>query len=197
MTDAALADATAPGFADPARDSAEAFRAILDAMARPGTVRPLGAALAAPAPLTPAAAAAALTLADADAPLWLPEPFRGGPAEAWLRLHSAAAPAERPEAAAFALGPWPLLAPVAARLPIGTAERPDRSATLILMVETLAQGDGARLSGPGLAAPVRLETGLPPAFWEARAAAFPLGLDVLLCCGERVAALPRTTRVEA
>jgi alpha-D-ribose 1-methylphosphonate 5-triphosphate synthase subunit PhnH len=41
--------------------------------------------------------------------------------------------------------------------------------------------------------------GLPLEFWDAaraNAARFPRGVDLLLCAGDRLAALPRTTRVE-
>ncbi|HZF78124.1 MAG TPA: phosphonate C-P lyase system protein PhnH [Acetobacteraceae bacterium] len=41
--------------------------------------------------------------------------------------------------------------------------------------------------------------GLPPGFvaaWGANRARFPRGIDVILCAGDRVAALPRTVRIE-
>ena len=59
------------GFPDPVLDAQEVFRAVMDALARPGSVRPLGSDLDPPAPLTPELAAVALSLADHDAPLWL------------------------------------------------------------------------------------------------------------------------------
>ena len=181
----------------PALDAARDFRALLEAMARPGRVMDLAAGRAPPGPLSPAAAAAALTLSDADAPIWLPEALRGGDAEAFLRFSCSAAPAERPEDAAFALGRWRALASALDRLPRGTAERPDRSATLIVEVDRLEAGRGVRLTGPGIDGETLLEAGLAPDFWTARAAdAFPLGLDALLCAGGRIAALPRTTRAE-
>jgi alpha-D-ribose 1-methylphosphonate 5-triphosphate synthase subunit PhnH len=184
------------GFADPVRDAAFAFRAALDAMARPGRVVEAGAGLAPPEPFPPSAAATILTLVDADAPLWLPEAARGGPAETFLRFHCAAAPVP-PEDAAFAFGRWADIAPRLGAFPAGTPERPDRSTTLLLAVDRLEEGEGAVLSGPGIDGTRRLDVALPPDFWAARAAAaFPLGHDVFLCCGARLAALPRTTRAE-
>lgn len=190
-------EAPPPAFADPVRDSAATFRALLESTARPGRIHEIAGPSAPPAPLSPAAAAVALTLVDADAPVWLAPALRGGAAEAFLRFHCAAAPAERPEDAAFALGDWPSIAPAADRLNRGEPAWPDRAATLILMVDRLEPGAGPRLTGPGVETEMRLDPGLPPAFWALRAAdPFPLGLDVVLCAGRRIAALPRSTRAK-
>ncbi|MEN3296714.1 MAG: alpha-D-ribose 1-methylphosphonate 5-triphosphate synthase subunit PhnH, partial [Burkholderiales bacterium] len=40
--------------------------------------------------------------------------------------------------------------------------------------------------------------GLPEDFdahWGANAAAFPMGVDILFCCGNEIIGLPRTTRI--
>jgi alpha-D-ribose 1-methylphosphonate 5-triphosphate synthase subunit PhnH len=182
------------GFAEPVRDAAHAFRAILDAMARPGTVRRLPCPPAPPG-LSPAAAAVALTLADADAPLWLAPALRNPATEAFLRFHTSAAPAAAPAEALFLLGPWAALRDLAG-LSVGTPEYPDRSATLIVEAESLLEGSGATLEGPGVRGARRLAVGgADAAFWALLARnrlSYPLGLDVILTCGETVAALPRT-----
>ena len=83
----------------------------------------------------------------------------------------------------------------------GTDERPDRSATLVVQVGELRSGAGRRLSGPGIDGEAWLDVdGLAPGFWDAvraNAAGFPRGVDLLLCARGRLAALPRTTRVES
>ena len=79
--------ALAPGFADPVLDSQGVFRAVMEALARPGTPQRLPVVLAPPAPLTPALAAIALTLADHEAPLWLDPPLADEPAVGdWLQI---------------------------------------------------------------------------------------------------------------
>jgi alpha-D-ribose 1-methylphosphonate 5-triphosphate synthase subunit PhnH len=94
----------------------------------------------------------------------------------------------------FALGTWPSLQPLA-RFAIGTAEYPDRSATLIVELPALATG-GARLAGPGIETTAVLALPDPTAF-VANHSLNPLGLDFFFTCGAKLAALPRSTRVEA
>ncbi len=72
------------GFADQVIDSQACFRAVLEAMSRPGRVQQLAAPPEIPPGLSPAAAAVLLTLVDADTPLRL---SAGREAEAWVRFH--------------------------------------------------------------------------------------------------------------
>lgn len=179
-------------FADPAPEAARAFRAALRAMARPGTIERVEGA-APPAPLSPAAGALLLTLADPETPLHLAGAWDCEAVRAWLTFHCGApfVPAER---AMFAVGDWASLQPLA-RFAVGTAEYPDRSATLIVEMAAL-EAAGARLTGPGIEREARLSLPETDAF-RANAALFPLGLDFCFCAGDRLAALPRTTRVGA
>ncbi|MFN3615942.1 MAG: phosphonate C-P lyase system protein PhnH, partial [Rubrimonas sp.] len=119
------------GFADPPRDAARCFRAILDAMARPGTVARIGLPDAPPAPLSQAAAALLLTLSDADAATWLAGPWDAPSIRELLRLRCGAAPAPTPERAAFAVGDWAALREVE-HWRLGEPDYPDRSITLIV-----------------------------------------------------------------
>lgn len=191
----AVAGTLAAGFADPVLDAQRCFRAVLEAMSRPGRVQRVAALPETPAPLDTAAAAVLLALADADTPVWLDA---GSAAEAWLRFHAGCPITAAPAEAAFALAcgaPPPLRA-----LAQGTEEEPQRSATLILQVAALEEGAGWHLAGPGIEREHRLLVeGLPadfPAQWAANRALFPRGVDVILCAGDRLAALPRTTALE-
>jgi len=185
-----MTEALEGGFADPAIDAARAFRAILDAMARPGTIVTLHGARA-PAPMGPAMAAAALTLIDGTTPVTLAGAHDSPEVRQWLAFHTGARPGPRAQAA-FGLGSWADLMPLS-DWPPGTDDYPDRSATLIAEVARLDPA-GTRLTGPGIATETFLS--LPdPDRLRANAARFPLGLDVILTCGDRLAAIPRTTRV--
>ena len=184
-----------PGFADPVRDSQAVFRAVLDAMARPGRVHPVAAPATPPPGLDRATAAVLLTLVDPETPLWLDE--KAALTRDWLLFHCGPPLVPVTEARfGLALGPASIAA-----LPAGTDEEPETSATLILQVAALGEGTALRLEGPGLPAPSHLAVrGLPDAFlteWEANRALFPRGVDVILCAGERLTALPRTVRIEA
>lgn len=179
------------GFADPPTQSAHAFRALLEAMARPGRIFAVMGAEP-PAPISVAAGVALLTLTDATTPLHLAgaadcEALRG-----WIGFHTGA-PLVAADQAQFALGTWDALQPLS-RFRIGEPSYPDRSATLIVELDRL-EAQGARLTGPGIETEARLSLPETAAF-RANRALFPLGFDCILTCGARLAALPRSTNVE-
>lgn len=179
------------GFETPAVQSAHAFRALLEAMARPGRIETVAGATP-PAPLSIAAGIAVLTLADATTPLHLAGAADCTEVRDWITFHTGA-PLVAAADAAFALGTWEALHPID-RFAIGLPAYPDRSATLIVERAVL-QAEGARLTGPGIAQEAFLSLPETAAF-QANRQLFPLGFDVIFTCGDRLAALPRTTRVE-
>lgn len=178
-------------FADPTRASQRVFRAVLGAMAEPGTVHALPPLAAAPAPLSPAMAAVALTLCDAETPVFLAEAF-AGPAAAWLTFHTDAPVTTERAAARFAF----LDSVDLDGFPLGDEAYPDRSATLV--VECALAGTAFTLAGPGIDGTRAFAAAFDPAFgdrWAVNRALFPCGLDLVLTDGDRLAALPRTTEV--
>ena len=183
-------DAIDGGFADAPRDSAYAFRAVMEAMACPGRIVNL-AGVVAPAPVSRAAAAVLLTLCDPDTPLWLAPSHDTTALRAWLAFHTGA-PVATPETCRFALGTWAALLPVD-RFAAGTPEYPDRSATLIVERPTLVN-EGPALTGPGIRDMARLDLPETDAF-RCNAARFPLGFDCIFTSGNGLAALPRSTRI--
>jgi alpha-D-ribose 1-methylphosphonate 5-triphosphate synthase subunit PhnH len=191
----ALSGVTLPGFADPVGDAQATFRAMLDAMARPGRLHDVGRDLTVPAPLDRATAAVLLTLLDNETPVWL-DPVAAD-ARGWLAFHCGAAIVGAPGAAAFALA---LSLPKFSEFSCGTHEIPESSTTLILQVAALGIGTLYRLSGPGLRATADLAvTGLPDDFariWQDNHALYPRGVDLVLCAGTALTALPRSVTIE-
>lgn len=184
-----------PGFAEPVADAQACFRAVLDAMARPGRIYAAGSGLTPPAPLSPATAAVLLTLADHDTPLWLDR--NAAAARDWIAFHCGAPIVAAPQACTFAVA---CSLPELAALSPGTHEAPETSATLILQVAGLGNGQRFRLEGPGLRDPSPLAVdGLPAGFaeiWRQNHALYPCGIDIVLCAGTSLAALPRSVTIQ-
>jgi alpha-D-ribose 1-methylphosphonate 5-triphosphate synthase subunit PhnH len=185
---------------EPVLTTQATFRAVLDAMAAPGTVWPIAATLAPPSPLAAAAAVVALTLCDHDTPVWLDAALGGGDAVgAWLRLHCGCRLVAEPRDAVFAFIGAPRELPPIDAFHVGTPDHPDRSATLVIQVESLRTGPPLALSGPGIRdRQVVRATGLPDdmsARLAANRALFPRGLDFILVSGNEIAALPRSVRL--
>jgi alpha-D-ribose 1-methylphosphonate 5-triphosphate synthase subunit PhnH len=200
MTARPAAGALAPGFADPVHDAQRVFRAVLDAMAHPGRIVALPVDLDPPPPLSPGAAAVCLALLDFETRLWLQPEAALPPALDYLRFHCGCAPARHTLDAHFALITDARALPPLSAFHPGDPEYPDRAATLVVQASGLTDDGGVRLTGPGIAAEARLAVaGIPADFWVQRIDAqgdFPLGVDVIFVTGRRLAALPRSTRVE-
>lgn len=179
-----------PGFANPVADAQACFRAVLDAIAHPGRIRSVPH-VGAPAPLCAASAAVLLTLVDQETPLRLdPE---AEPARPWIAFHTGAP--TNGDSFVLALS-WPDLE----TLPAGTDEMPEASATVILQVSSLTDGQTYVLEGPGLREPAKFRVaGLPADFasiWLRNHSRFPRGIDLILCAGDTLAALPRSVSVK-
>jgi alpha-D-ribose 1-methylphosphonate 5-triphosphate synthase subunit PhnH len=193
-------DAIAPAFADPVAESQSVFRAVMNAMARPGSIQPLKTEIAPPEPLSRGQAAVALALADFETPMWLDEKLAAAPAVTdFLRFHTGAPIVADAAKAFFALiGDGAEVLPFE-RFAQGTMEYPDRSATLIVNVESFAGGQPLMLAGPGIAEVVAFSAWPQPVDFAACLAAnralFPRGVDLVFVAGDSVAALPRSVRV--
>ena len=190
------------GFADKVLSAQSTFRSVMDAMARPGSIQQIAVATGAPSPLMRGAAAIALTLFDHDTPVWL-DPAMSGTSDVtkWLKFHTGAPVIADPSICLFALigDPWAL--PALDRFAFGSNEYPDRSTTLILQVESLAEGCDFELRGPGIAGTAVLQATIEPADLFDRlainAALCPRGIDVVLVADDAIVAIPRTTRIAA
>ena len=191
-----------PGFADPVHDSQRTFRAILDAMAHPGRIVALPVKVQTPRPLRCAATAVALTLFDHDTPVWLDTTVaESGRATDHLRFHCGCAIVDDPRRAHFAFAKGFDNLPSLDSFSLGSDEAPEDSTTLIVEVEDLFTDGPLVLTGPGIERQHRLGVaGFDTdriAERMALAELFPRGLDLFLTCGQRVAGLPRTTRIHS
>jgi len=189
----------APAFGDPTRESQAIFRRVMDAVARPGTIYDVPFAPDAPQGLDRAAGAVALTLFDFETPVWLDPALAGGPPERWLRFHAGCPLTADPLRAAFALVTDLAAAPVLAAFNQGDAKYPDRSTTLVIQLSALTGGPAVTLQGPGIKTRASLAlAGLPDGFWaqvQANHEKFQFGVDLIFAAGDRLTALPRSTRV--
>lgn len=187
-----------PGFADPARQSQQCFRRILDAIARPGRVQSLADAPEPPAGLHRATAAVALTLLDFETPLWLDPALRGDAAQTWLRFHCGCPLVDAPSDAAFAIVAHSAALPSLDRFNRGDDKYPDRSTSVIVQLDSLREGAPVAIRGPGIRDTETLHaTPLPADFWaqwEDNGLDFQLGVDLMFCAGDELVGLPRTTQ---
>ena len=187
------------GFADKVLSAQSTFRSVMDAMARPGSVQRIVAAAGTPAGMMRGTAAIALTLFDHDTPVWLdPRISETSNVTKWLKFHTGAPVVADSSICSFALiGDAGALAPLD-RFSFGTNEYPDRSTTLILQIESLAQGPALELRGPGIDGTAILQAAIQPKNLFERlainATLFPRGIDVVLVHDDSIVAIPRTTR---
>jgi alpha-D-ribose 1-methylphosphonate 5-triphosphate synthase subunit PhnH len=200
-----------PGFHDAVHGAQRSFRGLLDAMSRPGRVVSLPAA--ATEGIVPpgdaiglGATALLLTLLDADTTLQLAGGLAGDAAAAYLRFHTGVRLTAEGGADFTLARAADVDERLCSGLALGSDEAPQRGATLIVEVDALADAphDGAEgvrlcLRGPGIESLQRCGvSGLGRPFWEWRLglqSLMPRGIDLVMTCGTRLAALPRSTRI--
>lgn len=195
-----------PGFNDTVHDAQRVFRALLDALSRPGGIVAIDAALpdnhamrdalAGRVPL--AAFASLLALTDYSTPVFIEgENTVLGDA---LRFHASAPVTRDRRAAAFAYIDDARNMPALDAFAQGDSETPEDAATLFIRVPSLTEGEPLVWRGPGIAESRTVAiAGLTRAFWQQRAALtalFPCGIDCYFVAGGALIGLPRTTQVE-
>lgn len=191
----------APGFADPTREAQTTFRAVLEALARPGSSFALTGPLQTPAALGPALGAVLLTLLDEECTAWL-----GGSlahdleVEAWLAFHTGVRRTLEASRAGFVVT-TPAALPQICELAQGSDEDPHASATVVLDVRGCTGPHRWRATGPGIDGQAMLRAPWARAGfleqWDRNTATFPRGVDLLVVGEGSVSALPRTTRLQA
>ena len=190
------------GFADKGASAQSCFRAVMDAMARPGSFQRISATCGSPKLLMRGSAAIALMLFDQDTPIWL-DPTLAATLDVatWIKFHTGAPVVAEPSQAGFAMIADAAGLPDFDRFALGSNDDPDRSVTLVVQVESLSDGAVFELSGPGIdgTAIVRAThqfADLPDRLAR-NARLFPRGVDLILIADDSIVAIPRTTRLVA
>jgi alpha-D-ribose 1-methylphosphonate 5-triphosphate synthase subunit PhnH len=149
-------------------------------------------------------AALVLTLCDMDTLLWLDPSAASPEALRFVRFHCGSPQASAPHEADFGVVLEPRDMPALSAFAPGTAEYPERSATVLVWSANLGLAcDGtlaAAIRGPGIDGRGELPLHwLPEGFaaqWRANAGLFPCGVDVILAGPGAVVGLPRTVTME-
>ncbi len=194
-----MANIFSSGFVEPVFQSQETFRAVMNAMAMPGTIGHIIRAPDSPMPLNAATAALLLTLCDYETPVWLSQSLAQNDIRSWVGFHAGAPLVEAALEARFAFVASTDELPELSEFAQGTQEYPDRSTTIIVQVTALEGGKMLMLNGPGIKetaiiAPLGLPQGFPGA-WAGNGAQFPRGVDLVLTCGSQFVCLPRTVKI--
>ena len=104
-------------------------------------------------------------------------------------FHTNAPLVSQPEQATFAVTDEAISSEQLNALSTGTAVAPEAGATLILQVASLSGGRMLRLTGAGIAEERMIAPQLPECILHElteRPHPFPLGIDLILTCGERL-----------
>ena len=148
--------------------------------------------------MTAEVAALLLTLTDADTPVWIAPGLDNDALRRWLAFLSGCPVATDPARAMFAVARRDDDHSYTRALDLGTAEYPDRAATLILELPDLDCTHPLTLTGPGIESEITLAITLPEevlALLGQNAELYPLGVDVVLAVPGAIVGLPRSTRI--
>ena len=180
--------------------SAQDFRLLMEAMARPGKVVELAPSKVTTKLFNQASRLCALALCDHEVSIWLDAGLAQPQVIEFLNFHTGSNIVQDLATADFVFfSAMPSLEELNS-LQIGTPQYPDRSATVILEMANISAGDGYVLSGPGIQDKHYIDVdGLSQEFiqwWPENRARFPLGIDVYLTSDSALVGLPRTTTIE-
>jgi alpha-D-ribose 1-methylphosphonate 5-triphosphate synthase subunit PhnH len=177
-------------------DSQQVFRAVLEALARPGTPMPLPRE---PLKVLAPAVTAIVALADSTTGVCVLE----NPGDRWADAiaTATASPIWPAEMARLVAATRPVSADEIRGFTRGSARAPEDAALVAVGVRDVYGGSRRwTLAGPGVCGTVTVAPqGISEGFVAARAeavAAYPAGIDVLLVADDgRVVGLPRTTTI--
>lgn len=193
------ANALCRPFADPVADSARLFRSFLTALSQPGRVVSAPGPSEYPETLGSTGFGAALTLLDNDTRVYLSNAVGDAKTQANLRFHCGCPIVQDPANATFAILTLSEAAKLLPKLPFGTPDFPDASATALILVDDFSDTEGVRVSGPGIYKYKTLAMQAPSGVWSqlrVNADRYPLGFDTIFIGKGKIIGLPRSTRID-
>jgi alpha-D-ribose 1-methylphosphonate 5-triphosphate synthase subunit PhnH len=185
-----------PAPADVVQVTQATFRAALTALSEPMRALPVPS-IEAPEGVRPALWAMVLTLLDADVSLFWPE--CSDVVRANLGFHTRVRIVDTPEVADWLVldAHFPQTRATFDAVRIGTAERPDLAAS-VLLITTDHDAVDVVAQGPGIATTAEQRLPIPVSLAERLAqqtTTYPLGFDTFLVLKQSVIGLPRSTRL--
>lgn len=188
-----------PGFQNPVHQAQRTFRALLDALSRPGVIYPIDVKIKTPPQINSAYGAACLTLLDLETQVWL-QPGMNEEVRNWLLFHTNCSFVVEPSMADFALIYDVAAMPELSCFKWGTPEVPENSTTLLIPVESWEQGQPVELIGAGILGKRQISPKLAyEHFWNcwiANQQTYPSGVDMFFFTQNAVMGLPRTVKVK-
>ena len=186
-------------FTLPLHDAQHSARRLLKAMSEPGTIVSLHRLKYGWQPLSLATTSVLLTLANQETPVWFSPRMSNDIVSSNLRYHTGAPLAKKPQQSVFAVADDAISHDQLNALITGCEGLTGTSSALILQVPALSGGLMLRLTGSGIAEERMIAPLLPDCIiheMTERSHPFPLERDLILTCGERLLAIPRTTHVD-
>ena len=184
---------------DKAFDTQRAFRGVLEAMSRPGTIVSVGKQDKEPVALESATVAVALCLFDHDTQIWMGDGIAEIEVFDFLKFNCGCPVTTSGMVADFAIACAKCGLPDVTQFKQGSDDFPDRSTTLIVQAPDLKTGPAITLTGPGIEHESALTiAGISDYFWQQRReqkGIFPRGVDIVFTSGDLLVALPRSTRL--
>jgi len=167
----------------------QVFRELVECFSRPGEVRDLQHSD------SPGSAYLAVLATLVDGETTLADPHAQIVSTDWPLLQTSKAVVDRASYIVVDGQQAPDFEPT-----LGTLASPEFGATIVINIADVGNGPQTlHLSGPGIQQSRELRLAGLHVDWlhrrEEWVAVFPLGVDIILCAATRVAALPRTTRV--
>lgn len=184
------------GLSNPTHASQQAFRAMLKAMSEPATLVDIDVATAWEN-LNSASVGVLLTLCDQNTTLYFSDALHNESVIKSTQFHTQAVVGEAHNAHFAFITSSEFDADDYYH---GDETYPEHSATVIIQVDSLTDGQPLTLSGAGIETTKVIAPSISDALlahYQRQTERYPLGIDTILTCGNQLMAIPRTTNVEA